>query len=645
MNTRILTAWIILLALLGACDSQGPEQNAAPQATAPPPAVTPPEPKVSADPAPGDWQNYNRRLNGMRYSPLDQINAGNVTQLQQVWSHEAGGQSTPVVIAGVMYVPVATGVAALNADTGEEVWKHELGENIRPSQRGVAYWPGDTEHPARIFVMSGARMYSLDAATGAPAAGFGAEGMIEVGTPYLSVPTIYKHVVMIGANTGELSFGEPGNTRAFDARTGEKVWEFHNVPQPGEVGHETWEGESWKGRSGTNVWAFSMTVDEERGILYMPISGPSPNYYGGDRPGDNLFGNSVVAVEAETGKYLWHFQSTHHALWDEDMPSPPVLFDLEIDGATIPALAFVNKTSYLFFLNRVTGEPIHPVEERPVPQGSVPDEWYSPTQPFPVRTPPLSRVSFKKEDMVTAEDTTPEHAAACQKLWDDSGGFRNEGPFTPFEFLEEGAPPKSTVQFPGGTGGINWGGPAYDPTRDLVIVNAAETSLVGWIEKKKPGLNYGRGTEGATQLYDRASISGPGPYAGFNAQVKDKDGNMIGMWPCQRPPWARLVAVNAKTGEIAWESVLGINEALPEGKQKVGGSGSAGPSITAGGLVFIGSTNDRRLRAFDAENGTELWATDLGQVASANPMTYMGSNGKQYVAIVARNEVKVFALP
>jgi quinoprotein glucose dehydrogenase len=647
MNYRYVLVWMILIAGLSGCDS-GPDTSGT-QQTGPAGEIAPvasAQPPVAAVPAGGgDWEHYNHELNGMRYSPLGQINRDNVTGLQEVWSHPAGGQSTPIVIDGIMYLPASNGVAAVEADTGHEIWAHDMGE-ARPSQRGVAYWPGEGDLGPRILFMSGNNIIALDAATGQPAHGFGEHGKVEVGVPYNSVPTIYRHVVMIGANTREHSIGESGNTRAYDARTGEKLWEFNTVPRPGEVGHETWLDGSWDGRSGVNVWAFSMTVDTERGILYMPVSGAAGNYSGGDRPGANLFANSVVAVNALTGEYLWHFQTVHHGLWDEDQPSPPALFDLEKDGETIPALALIGKTSYLFILNRVTGEPIYEVEERPVPAGDVPGEWYSPTQPFPVKPPPLSRVSFDKEkDMVTAADTTPEHVAACQKLWDDSGGFYNAGPFTPFLFHKEGDPPKSTIQFPGGTGGVNWGGPAVDPTTGYIIVNAHDTSLVGWVEEKKPGLNYGRGVDGSLQKYDRASISGPGPYAGFNAQVTDENGNVIGMWPCQRPPWARLVAVDAKTAEIAWQTVLGINEALPEGKQQVGGSGSAGPTVTAGGLVFMGATNDQRFRAFDSATGAELWVTHLGQVAGANPMTYLGKNGKQYVAIVARNEVRVFALP
>jgi len=601
-------------------------------------------PPLAADKGAGDWSHYNRELNGLRYSPLAQINKNNVTSLHQVWSHPSGGQATPIVVNGTMYLPADNGVVALEAHTGTEKWKHALAEG-RPSARGVSYWPGDGKLAPRIIFMAGNRLMAIDAATGNPAAGFGNQGVVEVGVPYLSVPTIFRNVVIIGANTGEIPRDVPGNTRAYDARSGAKLWEFHNVAQPGEVGHDTWIGDSWQRRSGTNVWAFSMTVDEQRGILYMPISGPAANYWGGDRPGNDLFANSVVAVEAETGKYLWHYQTSHHDIWDSDEPAPPALFDIKKDGKTIPALAVIGKTSYMFILNRLTGEPIFGVEERKVPAGDVPEEWYSLTQPFPIKPPPLSRVSFVPEDMVTAEDTTPEHVKACKDLFDRSGGLRNEGPFTPFLFHKEGDPPKSTVQFPGGIGGSNWGGPAVDPTSSYIYVNAHDSSLIGWIEKKKPGLNYGRGTEGSDQPYDRASITGPGPYAGFNAPVKNADGETIGMWPCQKPPWAQLVAVDGKTGEIVWKSVLGLEEGLPEGKQKVGGAGSAGPTVTAGGLVFIGATNDKRLRAFDAKTGAELWVTKLDASGNADPMSYLGSDGKQYVAIVARDKVVTFALP
>jgi len=294
----------------------------------------------------------------------------------------------------------------------------------------------------------------------------------------------------------------------------------------------------------------------------------------------------------------------------------------------------------------VTGKPIFGVEERPVPKGDAPDEWYSPTQPFPLKPRALVRVDFNKDrDMVRAEDTSEQHVAECQALWDRSGGFYNAGPFTPFLFHEDGTPPKSTIQFPGGTGGVNWGGAAVDPRSGYVFVNAHDTSLVGWIEKRKPGLNYGRGVEGTTQPYDRASITGPGPYAGFTAPFKDATGRTIGNLPCWRPPWGRLVAVNANTGEIAWETPLGMNEALPDGKRNTGNSGSAGPTATAGGLVFVGATGDNRFRAFDSQTGRELWVTQVQGQVNANPMTYRGKSGKQYVAFVATDTLMAYSLP
>jgi quinoprotein glucose dehydrogenase len=300
----------------------------------------------------------------------------------------------------------------------------------------------------------------------------------------------------------------------------------------------------------------------------------------------------------------------------------------------------------MFILDRTNGKPVFGVEERPVPKGNVPGEWYSPTQPFPVKPPALAKTSFKKEDMVTAEDTTPQHVANCQALWDKSGGFINEGPFTPFIYHEDGAPPKSTISFPGGTGGINWGGTATDPRTGYIYVNSHDTSLVGWVEKKKPGVDYSFDTVGSKLPYDRASVDGVGPFHTFSAPsgLKNGRGGDI-VLPCQRPPWSRLIAVNANTGEIAWQTTLGVNDALPEGKRNTGGSGSAGPSVTAGGLVFVAATDDRRFRAFDSKTGKELWVTQLPAGGNANPMTYQAKNGKQYVAIVATNQVVVFALP
>ena len=620
--------------------------------------------------ADGDWPMYSRDAAGTRFSPLTQITPGNVSRLQQAWTVQlaaaggrgrgrAGGRgadpfgntgsnpaATPIVVDGVMYLPAGGNkVLAFEAHTGREIWRHELPRGFNSSSHGVAYWPGERGTAPRILMTAGARLIALDAATGARAAGFGTDGVVDIAVGWSGVPLVYRNVVMLGATVGEVPNGPPGNTRAFDARTGKKLWEFSTIAQPGRPGHDSWADEGWKGRSGANVWAWYMTLDAERGILYMPVSGPAANYYGGDRPGNNLYANSIVAVDAETGTYRWHFQTVHHDLWDSDMPSPPVLVDIRRNGRQIPALASIGKTGWMFILDRVTGTPIFGVEERPVPKGNVPGEWYSPTQPFPVKPGPLARVDFNLErDLVRAEDTSADHVEACRALVEKSGGFYNAGPFTPFLFQEDGAPPRSTSQFPGGTGGVNWGGPAADPTTGYVFIHTHDTSLVGWIEKKKPGLVYGRGTEGSTLEYDRASVDGAGPYFSFSAPYRTAAGDSVTL-PCQRPPWSRLVAVDANTGEVAWGSTLGINEALPEGRRRVGGSGSAGPSVTAGSLVFVGATDDRHFRAFDAKTGSELWSTRLPATVNANPLIYRGRDGKQYVAFIATSSVHAFALP
>ncbi len=627
---------------------------------------------------------YAHDLAGTKFSPLKQITPDNAGRLQPAWnrtlvdrpagrgrgpanqnlanpenaSNLSNPEVTPIVVNGVMYLLSAGNtITALDGSTGTQIWQHKIDGDS--TGRGVAFWPGDrdtserilfTASPLKTASSAGAaapgRLIALDAATGKPSEGFGTNGIVDIGVPWNGVPVVFRNLIVLGATVGEVPDGPLGDTRAYDARDGKKLWEFHTVPRPGELGHDTWLDEGWKHRSGVNVWGWYMTADEQRGILYMPVAGPAANYWGGDRPGNNLFANSIVAIDANTGKYKWHFQTVHHDLWDSDMPSPPTLVDIKQNGRTIPALASIGKTGYMFILNRETGKPIFGVEERPVPKGDVPGEWYSPTQPFPVKPPALTRVDFVKDrDMVRPEDTSPEHVKACQELWDKSGGFYNAGPFTPFMFHEEGAPPKSTIQFPGGTGGVNWGGPAADPSTGYVFVNAHDTSLVGWIEKVRPGQNYGRGTEGSKQPYDRGSVNGAGPYFTFSAPMRDENGKVIANLPCQRPPWSRLVAVNANTGDIAWQVTLGVNDALPEGKRNTGGSGSAGPIATAGGLVIVGATNDRRIRAFDKKNGNEVWAAKLPGVGNANPITYTGRNGKQYVAIVATDSLQVFALP
>ena len=609
------------------------------------------QPEVPA----GDWWTIHRDLAGTRFSPLDEITPANVTTLALSWSIDLGGASTavPLAVDGVVYIAAGSRVLALDGATGSVVWEHAVaGANGRPgrvSTRGVSYWPGDEEHAARILFMSCNSMMAVAAADGARIDEFGVAGAVAVSPAFGGVPTVFEHVAIVGASAGEIPQGPPGNPRAFDVRTGEKLWEFQTVPQPGEPHNDTW-GDGWEQRSGTNMWAFAATVDAERGIAYLPIAGPASNYYGGDRPGSNLYSDSIVAVDALTGEYRWHFQTVHHDIWDVDMPNAGSLFEFDTGRRSRPAIAYVGKSSYVFVLDRETGEPLIEVEERPVPAGDTPGEHYSPTQPFPVSPPPLSRVSFDPEtDLVRAEDTSAEHAAACRKLMADAGGFHNEGPFTPFVYkggVDD--PPRSSIQFPGGTGGVNWGGSTVDPDRSLLVVNAHDGPLTGWMEDPQPGASYGRGQGTFAMPYERGSITGPGPYSGFTAPSGGYDANGEGVGPplpCFRPPWSELVAVDLNRGAIAWRTVLGINENLPEGRQAVGGSGSAGPTLTAGGLVFVGATNDRRFRAFDSGSGEELWVTRLPGSGNANPMSFADGAGKQHVAIVAGNELLVYGLP
>ncbi|MBV9772013.1 MAG: pyrroloquinoline quinone-dependent dehydrogenase [Bryobacterales bacterium] len=607
-----------------------------------------------AKPSPGDWPSYNHDMASTRYSPLKQINTKNVAELKSAWTFSlkgeappprfggGGSEATPIVVNGVMYVTASSRVVALDAVTGKEIWSYTLTTG-RPSTRGVAYWPGDKENPPRIIFAAGRNLMALNANTGKIDPGFGKEGVVDMVVGYSGVPTIFKNLVMVGASVLELPVGQPGDTRAYDARTGAKLWDFHTVPGPGEVGHETWLNDGWKGRSGTNVWAWQMTVDAQRGILYMPVGGPASNYYGGDRPGNDLFGNSVVAVDAETGKLKWYFQTVHHDLWDYDSPPAPVLLDITVNGKKIPAIAQIGKTGWMFILDRTNGKPVFGVEERKVAAGDVPGEWYSPTQPFPLKPPPLARMDYKPEDLVTAEDTTPEHAAACKALVAKSGGFYNAGPFTPFLLHTDGTPPKSSIIFPGATGGTNWGGMAVDPRDGYIFAYTQDQGQVGWTEKKKPGVEYSFDEHGSPLEYTRAGVDGPGPFHTFTAPVKE---GSRATWPCQKPPWGRLTAVDANTGEFAWQVPFGITEDLGPERQNTGRSGGfAGPSATAGGLVFAGITSDNRFRAIDSKTGKELWSVKLDATATADPMTYEGKDGKQYVAIVAGLTLHVFGLP
>jgi len=591
-----------------------------------------------------DWPLYRHDEAGTGHSPLGQIDAKNVVTLTRAWTYGlqsdvpaattgrgAGGvnsEATPIVVNGTMFLSAANRVVALNPETGQELWRYQVVGGA-PSRRGVAFWPGESGSAPRIVFTAGRRLIALNAATGALERSFGNQGEVDLVVPYNSVPLIFQHVVVVGANSPPGAPGGIGNPRAFDVRTGAKLWEFSSVPQPGEVGHDTWEGDSWKGRLGVNAWPFYFTVDPQRGLLYVPLASPVPDAYGGDRKGANLFGNSVVALDIQTGKYKWHFQTIHHDLWDHDPPAPPGLFDIVRNGRTVPALAVTTKSGYMYILNRETGQPIFGVQERPVTKSDVPGEATFPTQPFPLKPPPLARVDYKPTDLVTASDTTAEHAAACKELVDKNGVY-NAGPFTPWAYRAAGAPAKAALNFPGGLGGANWGGTAYSPQTRYLYVVTQDDGALGWMEQAR---------DGSTVTFDKAAPERPAGRGNFDVRMNGAP------WPCQKPPWGQLIAINVSTGEFAWRVPLGITEGLPEAKQRTGRPGMAGAISTAAGLLFVASTDDNRFRAFDAKSGKELWATKLERRGNADPITYQGRNGKQYVAVVATDTLVVYALP
>ena len=597
-----------------------------------------PQPQPAPRPVasvPGDWPMYNRDLMGTRHSPLREITPANVSRLQQVWSYKVGkdqtsggitggSEYTPIVVDGRMFVLTASAAVALNPDTGEELWRYNVRGGV-PSRRGMGYWAAP-DTVARVYFTSGRRLFALDARTGGPIAGFGEEGVLDIERQYNGTVTVYRDLLLVGTNAA------PGAVRAFDARTGKKAWEFRSVPQKeGDPGFGTWPAESAREATGAISWAFSMTIDATRDTLYAVFDSPTPDYYGGDRHGNNVPANSIVALEASTGKYRWHYQTTHHDIWDYDIPQPPVLLDVAINGRPTPILTLAHKTGYMYILNRETGEPVFGIEERPVPPSDVPGEQASTTQPIPVKPPAIARVSYKADEIVTAADTSAEHAAFCAALAKRSGGLYNAGPFTPYLHRAPGAPPRSTVLFPGSVGGANWGGSALDPALDYVFVNTMDEASIGWIE-----LRTGRNGQ---RSYGRNSAVGSTSRFQWSDAEEGSGGNIQGAgekaWPCQKPPWGNLVAVNARTGDIAWRVPLGITEQLPPARQRTGRLNMGGPITTASGLLFIGASNDRRFRAFESRTGKELWVTTLDMSAHAVPITYSGRAGKQYVAVVA----------
>ncbi len=576
----------------------------------------------------GDWATYNRDLAGTRYSPLADIDVDNVASLEPIWSYSlvphpstdtltGGYQFTPLVIDGRMYVAGADHVAALDAATGEELWRFAMRDGLVPSRRGLAYWPGDGDLGPTVALTAGRALVRI-------LPNNQTSSLQVLPFAYFGAPVVFENLLILGSNT------PPGSVRALDVRDGSEVWAFSSIPEPGEPGRDSWGADVDPGDSRAFHWAFSFTIDVERELVFAAFESAGPSdYFGADRPGDNLYADSIVALDVRTGERRWHFQTVHHDLWDFDLPAAPTLLDVDIDGERVPILALAGKTGFVYIVNRETGEPVFGIEERAVPQSNVPGEQSAPTQPIPIKPPPIAKVAFSEADIVTAADTTDAHAAFCRRIYEESGGFFNAGPYTPYMRRQADAGIASTIVFPGSIGGANWGGMAADPSLGYLFVNVMNEGSFGWMQERSdlPG------------AYVRTSIHGPLSRFWWNETPSNTPGNVLGggegAWPCNKPPWAELVAIDGATGDIVWRVPLGRTDELPEDRRETGRLGMGGPIVTAGGLVFIGATNDRRFRAFDARTGEELWSALLPMSAYAVPVTYRAGDGKQYVAIVA----------
>jgi PQQ-dependent dehydrogenase (methanol/ethanol family) len=567
-----------------------------------------------------DWPAYGHDPGGMRFSPLKQIDTSNVNRLARAWTYHTGempvvsgprGQrqtafeTTPLIVDGVLYFSTPSDrIIALDPESGRELWKFDLQANSASARksrahRGVAYWPGDAHTPPRIlFGTLDGRLIALNARTGQKTPGFGNEGEVNLKANVAdkfpnavyaetSPPAIAADLVITGAEVPEgPGLGPRGDVRAWDVRSGKLAWTFHTVPLPGEPGHETWQGDGWKDRTGVNVWTI-LTIDRQRNLIFLAVGSPAYDFYGGDRKGANLYGNCLVALDAETGKLRWYFQFVHHDIWDYDPPAAPALVTVHRNGTDIPAVAEVTKMGLVFILDRRNGKPVFGVEERPVPASDVPGEAAWPTQPIPVKPPALSRSAIRAEDV----------REGCTEMF---AGLENKGRYTPYGM-------RPTVVFPGTLGGATWSGVSFNPDLGYLFVNTNEVGAIGHMVKQP---------EGSPIAYRRTSPSGD--YARF------WDSNLE---PCQKPPWGLLTAVNVNTGDIAWR--------VPLGPHATGAPNIGGSIATAGGLVFVAATNDSRFRAFDARTGRELWSTVIDASGHATPATYLGKDGKQYVVIAA----------
>jgi quinoprotein glucose dehydrogenase len=586
-------------------------------------------PREAAGQAGEDWISVGGDRGCSRYSTLDQINRDNVGELQIAWTFRTGElvggkgrtiECTPVVVDGVAYVTTANRrVVALDGQTGQPIWDFDPADHGPLAgplasggvNRGVAYWSDDEPDGQRRILhgTSDGRLFSLDARTGKLDPAFGQNGIKDLrediqrdisklGYGPTSAPAVCGDVVVLGVSTGEgPGLAAPGDVRGFDVRSGKQLWRFHTVPRPGEFGNETWAGDSWRNRGGANAWG-GASVDTERELVFVGLGSAAFDFYGGDRHGDNLFANSVVALDANTGERRWHFQTLRHDLWDHDLPVYPNLITVRREGKDVDAVAQVTKTGFVYVLDRETGRPLFPIEERAVKASDVPGEMAAKTQPIPTRPPPFSAQHFDESNVTNIGRANREFV--LKRL----ATIRSGAAFNPPSL-------QGTVVIPGFHGGANWSGAAFDPTTGMLYVNSTNCPNIMRLVEASEGSRYRYGHAGYERFYDQEG------------------------YPAIAPPWGQLNAIDLNEGDFAWRSILGeYPELTARGIPPTGTESFGGAIVTAGGLVFIGGTKDERFRAFDKATGEVLWEVQLDAGAYATPSTYQ-AGGRQYVIIAA----------
>jgi glucose dehydrogenase len=563
------------------------------------------------------WSDYGGAADSGQYSALRQIDRSNAGNLKIAWTFPTGDPNNylfnPLEAHGVVYVLAHNNsIVALDAATGKEIWTHQNPPGPLTTH-GINYWESSDSSDRRLLYSCNSFLIAIDARTGRSIAAFGSNGEVDlrkglgrdpakISVQSISPGKVFENLIILGSATNQEYDSAPGDIRAFDVRSGTLAWTFHTVPHAGEFGYDTWPADAWKTVGGANDWA-EMSVDTTRGIVYIPTASPKYNFYGANRKGANLFGDCLLALDARTGKRIWHFQMVHHDIWDYDNATAPKLLTVRHNGRKLDIVAQAGKTGLLYVFNRVTGEPLWPIVERAVPRSDMPGEETWPTQPFPVAPPPFARQKFTEKNLSPFIDDPVERA----RLRDEIQSARNEGIFTPPGL-------RKTIEMPGNNGGANFGGGAVDPEHGNLFI----------VSKDFPAMLQLR-------------LAGPAPADPAKAQYKTGFGFMVTSSGLSAiaPPWTTLTAYDLNTGKMKWQVPLGeVPELADKGFTRTGSHfPKVGPVVTAGGLIFTG-TRDRFVRALDVDSGKVLWQAELGTGLEGMPAVYE-VNGKEYVVYCA----------